>query len=476
MMKRYLVIGLIILGLFMSSWNPSQAEIIILKRGSKIIGKVEDLDKEQIKVTTEFGELEVKKEDIKSIYKDGASVIKESRELLAKIKESINKILEIKDGDQRNEEIEGIVTSLRAMSETCEGILEVISQPNELKQLGALIQEINQLIKLVYTFKVVKGVVPSPPEPEPPVLEEVPEPEPEEPLVSRWQAGEKLRYYAKWNESSKWAGTRLSWQLKEEWWINLEVIDVDEDGSVEVKVVFSKIKASFKGEAFRSTYGGGSDFYGGADSKKMPKASRLSSIPALVEGKSITISLSPDGEMACLDDWPQEEYIQFRDQYWHDWSNKRGELERYSWGHYNYARMLLCRLFLGLTDEPIDKKNPWCVECSFFLQSLTYFTEKRMGEFTENISSSSKKEITKQDKKYVILKFTSEVNQSRMHLVQKKGKGSGEMRFDADTGRLMSLKSKLQFTLSSHLDPLVKDPEVPGFINLEIKQVELEQE
>lgn len=459
----------------MFSWGLSEAEIIILKSGSKIIGKVEDVDDKKIKITTEFGVLDVKKEDIKAIYQDGASVIKESRELLEKIKGPINKALEIKDGEQRNEEIEKIITSLRAMSETCEGILEVISKPKELKQLGALIQEINQLIKLVLSFKVSKRHIPPPPEPEPSVPEEVPEPESEEPLVSRWQEGEKLRYYAKWNESSKFAGTRLSWQLKEEWWIDLEVLSVDEDGGAEIKVVFSKIKASFRGEAFRSTYGGGSDFYGGANSKKMPKASRLSSIPALVEGKSIAISLKPDGEVAYLDDWPQEEYIQFIDRYWHDWSNKREELEAYSWGHYNYARMLLCRLFLVLPDRPLDKKNPWCVKCPFFLQSLTYFTEKRMGDLTENISSKSKKEITKQDKKYVVLKFTSEARQSRMHLDQKKGKGSGEIRFDADTGRLVSLKSKLQFTFSSYLDPLVKDPGVPGFINLEIKQIELDK-
>ena len=83
-MKSIGLLAIIILLLVMPDYYVL-SEIVILKDGGKYIGTIID-EGDKIKITTQDGEITVKKERIKAIYKDATTIIKEITNILTETK------------------------------------------------------------------------------------------------------------------------------------------------------------------------------------------------------------------------------------------------------------------------------------------------------------------------------------------------------------------------------------------------------
>src|SRR3989338_9102211 len=96
---RY-IIFLLLLVAFLAISTPLLSEVVVLKDGSKYIGKITD-EGDKIKIATEDGEIVVKKDRIKAIYKDAQTIDKELTDILTEAQTLIAGANKIEDRRER---------------------------------------------------------------------------------------------------------------------------------------------------------------------------------------------------------------------------------------------------------------------------------------------------------------------------------------------------------------------------------------
>ncbi|MEW6027435.1 MAG: hypothetical protein AB1599_09105, partial [Planctomycetota bacterium] len=77
---RYIIV-LAAIFILLAISTPLISEVVVLKDGSKYIGRITD-DGDKIKIATEDGEIVVKKDRIKAIYKDAQTIDRELTDIL----------------------------------------------------------------------------------------------------------------------------------------------------------------------------------------------------------------------------------------------------------------------------------------------------------------------------------------------------------------------------------------------------------
>ena len=157
------------------------AEVVILKDGTQVVGRVEEQG-QQVKVTTGGGVLFYDKKDIKVIYKNAPAVVKENQVLLDKAKKIIENANEIKDRKERNKALDKAIYLLREPKTMCMELLSVFTGSDG-RLIGAQAADINRTIRHAKSLKVLESNL-SKPKPKPvrpkvkPSVVESPEVEP----------------------------------------------------------------------------------------------------------------------------------------------------------------------------------------------------------------------------------------------------------------------------------------------------------
>jgi tetratricopeptide (TPR) repeat protein len=139
--------------------NYSISEVVILKDGNKYIGPITD-EGAQIKITTPDGELLVKKERIKAIYKDAQTVLKETTDVLVEAQTLIAGANKIENRKERNTTLDKAIGMLSKAQDVCLDVLEVFSAKDG-EAIARQFKEINSTIRHANTLKVLETPRPS---------------------------------------------------------------------------------------------------------------------------------------------------------------------------------------------------------------------------------------------------------------------------------------------------------------------------
>ncbi|MEK7310133.1 MAG: hypothetical protein AAB038_04890 [Planctomycetota bacterium] len=161
------------------------SEVVILKDGNKYVGKVTD-EGDTLKIATPDGEMTVKKDRIKAIYKDASAIVKETTDILTEAQKLIAGANKIEDPKERNATLDKSLEMLNKAQNICMDVIDVFSGQDG-KSIGNQLKEINSTMKHARFLKVMdkevtppkdeKKPVPPPPEPEKPETDK-PEVEP----------------------------------------------------------------------------------------------------------------------------------------------------------------------------------------------------------------------------------------------------------------------------------------------------------
>lgn len=177
MLKSKNILLLVCFIAFITIINYALSEVVITKDGSKYIGKVTDED-DKIKISTADGELTIKKDRIKAIYKDAATIVKETNDILKEAQELIAGANKIQDPKERNATLDKALEMLRKGQDICMDVIDVFSG-KDAEAISNQFKEINGAIKHANSLKVMKEELPTPPkEPTPDNLPPV-KPKPE---------------------------------------------------------------------------------------------------------------------------------------------------------------------------------------------------------------------------------------------------------------------------------------------------------
>ena len=152
----------IILALFILCFVTVYAfpEVVILKDGSKYIGKVTD-EGDKLKISTTDGELTVSKDRVKTIYKDAETIIGELDDILAGVREIISGANKITDGKERNASLNKALESLMYGQKICFDIVGVFSG-KDADTINNRYQAINAAMKDARSLMVMENNLPPP--------------------------------------------------------------------------------------------------------------------------------------------------------------------------------------------------------------------------------------------------------------------------------------------------------------------------
>lgn len=182
MLKSKNILLLVCFIAFITIINYALSEVVITKDGSKYNGKVTD-EGDKIKVVTADGELTIKKDRIKVIYKDVATIVKETNDILKEAQELIAGANKIQDPKERNATLDKALEMLRKGQDICMDVIDVFSG-KDAEAISNQFKEINGAIKHANSLKVMKEELPTPPkEPTPdnlPPVKPKPETDPQE--------------------------------------------------------------------------------------------------------------------------------------------------------------------------------------------------------------------------------------------------------------------------------------------------------
>lgn len=164
-MIRNLCIYLCILSLIIATVAPyAGADVVVLKKGGKYVGKVEDQG-DKIKITTDEGPITVSKDSIKAIYKDASVILKETYDVLANAQVLIDGANKIQDGKERNASLNKAIEMLEKAEAICWDVAEGAYPEKESKAIGERIKDIKTKIKHAKAFLVSDAETPKPPPP-----------------------------------------------------------------------------------------------------------------------------------------------------------------------------------------------------------------------------------------------------------------------------------------------------------------------
>lgn len=149
------------------------SEVVILKDGNKYIGKITD-EGDALKIGTPDGEMTVKKDRIKVIYKDASAIVKETTDILTESQKLIAGANKIEDPKERNATLDKSLEMLSKAQNICMDVVDVFSGEDG-KSIGNQLKDINSTMKHARSLKVLDKEISSPKE------EKKPTPPPTEP-------------------------------------------------------------------------------------------------------------------------------------------------------------------------------------------------------------------------------------------------------------------------------------------------------
>jgi tetratricopeptide (TPR) repeat protein len=138
----------------------SISEVVITKDGNKYIGKITE-DGDKIKVATVDGELIIKRDRIKAIYKDAATIVNETNTILKEAQEIISGANKIQDPNKRNASLDNALEILRKAQDMCMDVIDVFSG-KDAEAISKQFKEINGTIKHANSLKVLGNETPPP--------------------------------------------------------------------------------------------------------------------------------------------------------------------------------------------------------------------------------------------------------------------------------------------------------------------------
>jgi len=183
-MRKSNIVILITLMLFILIMPYVVSEVVILKDGNKYIGKVTD-EGDILRIATPDGEMTVKKDRIKAIYKDASAIVKETTDILTEAQKLIAGANKIDNPKDRNATLDKSLEMLGKAQNICMDVIDVFTGEDS-KSINNQLKEINSTIKQARSLKVLdkditpleeEGKNPTPPPPAP----ESAEPEKSEP-------------------------------------------------------------------------------------------------------------------------------------------------------------------------------------------------------------------------------------------------------------------------------------------------------
>ncbi len=141
--------------------------MVILKDGSKYIGKITE-DGDKIKITTEDGEIVVKKDRIKTIYKDAETISKELNDILTEAQTLTAGANKIEDRTERNAALDKAIEMLMKAQNICLDVIDVFTG-KDAETIAGKFKEINGTLKHARSLKVLDKDITTPtPSKEPP--------------------------------------------------------------------------------------------------------------------------------------------------------------------------------------------------------------------------------------------------------------------------------------------------------------------
>ena len=161
-MLKTFVIYLNILALITAAVTYTGADVVVLKKGGKYVGTVEDQG-DKVKITTDEGPITVAKDGIKAIYKDAAAILKETYNVLAKAQELIDGANKIQNGKERNASLNKAIEMLEKAEAICWDVVEGAYPEKESKAISERIKDIKTKIKHAKAFMVSDTDTPKPP-------------------------------------------------------------------------------------------------------------------------------------------------------------------------------------------------------------------------------------------------------------------------------------------------------------------------
>jgi len=141
---------------------PAISEVVILKDGSKYIGKT-TADGDKLKIATEDGEIIVKKDRIKTIYKDAETIIKELNDVLTESQKLVAGANKIEDRKERNATLDKAIEMLMKAQNVCMDVIDAFTGKN-VEAIANEFKEINGTLKHARSLKVLDTSIPPPPE------------------------------------------------------------------------------------------------------------------------------------------------------------------------------------------------------------------------------------------------------------------------------------------------------------------------
>ena len=158
---RYTVL-LAIIVTFFTITASALSEVVVLKDGSKYIGKI-TYDGDKVKIATEDGEIIVKKDRIKTIYKDAQTVIKELNDVLTEAQKLTAGANKIEDRTERNAALDKAIEMLMKAQNVCMDVIDAFSG-KDAEAIANEFKEINGTLKHARSLKVLDGKTPPPPD------------------------------------------------------------------------------------------------------------------------------------------------------------------------------------------------------------------------------------------------------------------------------------------------------------------------
>ncbi|MEW6027692.1 MAG: hypothetical protein AB1599_10430, partial [Planctomycetota bacterium] len=185
-MRRANIIVLLTLILFTIVIHYVDSEVVILKDGNKYIGKITD-EGDTLKIATPDGEMVVKKDRIKAIYKDAVAIVRETTDILSEAQQLIAGANKIEDPKERNSTLDKSLEMLTKAQNICMDVVDVFTGEDG-KAIGNQLKEINGTMKQARSLKVMDKELPDaktdtqqtqPPEPAEPEKPKTDKPETE---------------------------------------------------------------------------------------------------------------------------------------------------------------------------------------------------------------------------------------------------------------------------------------------------------
>jgi len=141
------------------------SEVVILRDGNKYIGNLTD-NGDTYQINTPDGVMTVKKDRVKSIYQDAATVIKQNNEILAEAQKLIAGANKIPDPKERNATLDKSIEMLMKCQGVCFDVLEIFSGRDG-EAIAGQFKDINGTLKHARFLKVLDTDLNVPPTVEP---------------------------------------------------------------------------------------------------------------------------------------------------------------------------------------------------------------------------------------------------------------------------------------------------------------------